>query len=195
MIEPLLAALEREADAEIARVREDAQARMAELTEAAERRMAARRQMTLGRREAEARAELERALAGTRQAARAQVLNTRGALLERLFARLRADLSDVAASAPYRARLAGQLKTLMRFTGDQPVTVRCNPGLAATLRSVLRTNGAGNGRPHLQPDRHIAAGFSLTTQSGALEVDATLENRLERMRPRLALEALRMLSA
>ena len=193
MIEALLASLEHEADAEIARVREEAQARVAELTRAAEQRMAERREHTLGRRETEARAELERALASARGTARAQVLKTRGVLLERLFARLRTELSDVAASAPYRARLPAELKTSLRFAGDQPVTVRCNPALARTLRSVLRSNGTGNGRLHVEPDRRIAAGFSLTTT--ALEIDGTLENRLERLRPRLALLALRMLSA
>lgn len=193
MIDALLASLERETDTEIARVREEAQARVAELTYAAEQRMTARREQALGRREVTARAELERALAGARETVRTETLNARAALLERLFAHLRAGLSDVAASAAYRARLGGQVKALMRFAGNQPVTLRCDPALAATLRSLFTTNGAGNGRPHIEPDRHIAAGFSLTTTG--LEIDATLETRLERLRPRLALEALRMLSA
>ena len=193
MIDALLASLEHEADAEIARVREGAQAQVAELTRAAQQHMAERREQTLGRRETELRAELERALATARASARAQVLKTRAALLDRLFARLRAELSNVAASAPYRAQLPAQLKTSLGFAGDQPVTVRCNPALADTLRSVLRSSGNGNGRLHLEPDRDIAAGFLLTTT--ALEIDATLENELERLRPRLALLALRMLSA
>ena len=70
------------------------------------------------------------------------------------------------------------------------MTVRCNPTLAATLRHVIRTNG----RWPIRSDSHIAAGFRLTTADGTLEIDATLETRLERLRPRLALEALAALS-
>ena len=190
MIDALLATLEREAETEISRVRDDARARAAELIAAAEQRIALRREQTLAQRTAAARAEHERALAATRAAARAQVLAARAALLDRLFARLRADLPAVAATAAYRAGLARQLEQLRSFAGDRPITVRCNPALAATLRHVIRTNG----RWPIRPDSHIAAGFRLTTADGTLEIDATLEDRLERLRPQLALEALAALS-
>jgi len=190
MIDVLLATLEREAEAEISRVMDDARARAAEVIAAAERRMAARRQLSLEQRTAEARAEHERALATARAAARAPVLAARAALLDRLFAGLRAKLPAVAASAAYRAALARQLEVLSAFAGDRPSTVRCNPALVATLRRAMKTKG----RWPIRPDSSIAAGFRLTTTDGVLEVDATLETRLEQLRPRLALEALAALS-
>lgn len=190
MIDALLATLEREAETEISRVLADARAGAAEIVAAAQQRIALRREQTLEQRTAEARADHERALAATRAAARAQVLAARAALLDRLFARVRAELPAVAASAAYRAGLARQLEHLSVFAGDRSITVRCSPALTATLRHVIKTNG----RWPIRSDSHIAAGFRLTTADGTLEIDATLENRLERLRPQLALEALAALS-
>jgi vacuolar-type H+-ATPase subunit E/Vma4 len=191
MIDALLATLERDAQAEITRVMEDGRARAAAIIAASEQRVAARRALTLEQRTATARAEHERALAVTRAAARAQVLAARGALLDRLFARVRAELPAVDASAAYRASLAPQLEQLRAFAGERSVTVHCNPALAATLRKIIRTNG----RLPIRPDSNIAAGFRLTTADGKLEVDATLDDRLERLRPQFALEALAALSS
>lgn len=190
MIDALLATLEREAETEISRVLDDARARAAELVAAARQRSTAVREQTLEQRTATARAEHERALATKRAAARAQVLAARGALLDRLFDRLRAELPAVARSAAYRAGLPRQLEHLKTFAGDRSVTVRCSPALVATMRNVVKRNG----RLPIRPDVHITAGFRLSTADGTLEIDATLENRLERLRPQLALEALAALS-
>jgi V/A-type H+-transporting ATPase subunit E len=190
MIDALLATLEREADAEIARVKQEAEARAAALTAAAEQRMTARRNATLSRHETAARAEHERALATARVAARAKVLAARAELLERVFERLRQELPKLTVSPAYRAGLPSQIGRLKVFAGDDPVTLQCNPTLAAALRRVVKTNG----RLRIHPDRRIAAGFRLITADGVLEVDATLESRLERLRPRLALETLAALS-
>lgn len=186
----LLATLEREADAEVARVATEAQARAAELTAAAEQRMAARRAATLGRRETQARADAERALSAARRAAQAQVLAARAETLDRVFAAVRAQLPVIGKSAAYRARVGAQLEHLIRFAGDRPLTARCNPAVASALRAAVKTNG----RLRIQADPHIAAGFRLATNDGVLEVDATLESRLERFRPRLALAAVAALS-
>jgi vacuolar-type H+-ATPase subunit E/Vma4 len=186
MIDTLLATLEREAEAEIARVMDDARARVAALNAASDDRIAVERGALLGVREAKARAELERALAAARVAARGRVLAARTALLSRVFQKLEEQLPRVAESAEYRARLAAQIEQLMPFAGGQPVTVRCSPDLAPALRAAVKTNG----RSRIQPDAGIAAGFRLTTGDGVLEIDATLEGRLERLRPELALEAL-----
>lgn len=190
MIDALLATLEREADAEIARVKLEAEARSAALTAAAEQRMTARRDATLGRHETTARTEHERVLATARVAAQAKVLTARAELLDRVFERLRHELPKLTASPAYRSGLRRQIDSLKVFAGDEPVTLQCNPTLAAALRRVVKTNG----RLRIHPDRRIAAGFRLITADGALEVDATLDGRLERLRPRLALETLAALS-
>lgn len=191
MIDTLLATLEREAEAEIARVLDDARARAAELTRATDEKIAARRGQLLGPREIAARAEHERVLADARRAARASVLEARAALLDRLFVAIRAILPQLAGSAAYRGTLARQLQRLSAFAGDQRVTIRCMPALTATLRRLIKANG----HIRIQPDEGISAGFCLTTADGALDVDASLESRLERLRPRLALDALAALSA
>jgi vacuolar-type H+-ATPase subunit E/Vma4 len=190
MMDALLATLEREADAEVTRVLDEARTRAAELTAAAEQRMAARRALTLGRREAEARADEERALSAARRAAQAQVLAARAETLDRVFAAVRAELPALGKSPAYRAQVGAHLEHVLRFAGDQPVTVQCSPAVSNALRATVKTNG----RLRIESDRRIAAGFRIATMDGVLEVDATLESRLERLRPRLALEAVAALS-
>lgn len=191
MIASLLARLEQDADAEAARILDDGRARAAAITAASDARIAQRRAATVQRRETAARAHHERALAHSRRAARARVLEARTALLDRLFERVRAELPVVAASSAYYDTLGTRLERLRGYTGGQPVTIQCMPSLVGAIRRLARTNG------HLRiaPDRQIAAGFRVLSDDGRVEIDARLESTLERMRPRLALEALRELSA
>jgi vacuolar-type H+-ATPase subunit E/Vma4 len=186
MIDALLATLERETDAEVTRVLDEARAQAADLTRAAEQRMAERRAAMLGKRETEARAQHERALAGLRLSARARVLQARAALLDRVFEALRAALPELAQSTAYRRDLAQRVHRLSAFAGDQAVTVRCTPALSAALRRLVQTNG----HIRIRSDASIAAGLLVTTADGALDVDGSLESRLEQLRPQLALEAL-----
>jgi V/A-type H+-transporting ATPase subunit E len=186
VIDALLASLEREADAEIERVRSDARARAAALTSQAADRSKQKREATLGQREEEGRAALERALAGARHAARGRVLEARGALLERLFGELRAALPAIIGTAAYRAALPAAFTRTLAFAGDQAVIVHCAPALAALLRPLVKSHGGLT----IHPDPELGAGFRIATTDGVLEVDGTLEGRAERLRPRLALEAL-----
>jgi len=190
-MDALLQTLERGAEAEIVRVLDEARARASELTRAADERIATRRGATLERRETEVRKDHERVLAGARHTARARVLEARAALLDRLFDLIRAVLPELAKSAAYRRHLASQLQRLSAFAGDQPVTLRCMPALSTTLRGLIKTNG----HVRVRGDARIAAGFFVTTADGALDVDGSLESRLERLRPQLSLEALAALSA
>jgi vacuolar-type H+-ATPase subunit E/Vma4 len=191
MIDGLLATLERNALAEIARIEADGRARAQAITDAAERRMRERRDAALGARRAEGRAVLERALAAARRVARERVLEARAALLDRVFAAIRALLPEVATTAEYQACLANELEQARAFTAERSAVVRCAPALAEQLRQVVRTNG----RLKIEPDGGISAGFRVATQDGALEVDATLEGRLRRAQPRIAIEALAALKA
>jgi len=185
-MDALLASLEREADAEIERLRSDARARAAGLTAEAADRLKRRREATLGQREEEGRAALERALAGARHEARGLVLQARDALLERLFGELRAALPALIGTAAYRAALPAAFTRTLAFAGDQAVIVHCAPALAALLRPLVKSHGGLT----IHPDPELGAGFRIATTDGVLEVDGTLEGRAERLRPRLALEAL-----
>ncbi len=185
-MDALLASLEREADAEVERLRSDARARAAALTAQAADRLRQRREATLGQREEEGRAALERALAGARHEARGRVLQARDALLERLFGELRAALPAIIGTAAYRAALPAAFTRTLAFAGDQAVIVHCAPALAALLRPLVKSHGGLT----IHPDPALGAGFRIATTDGVLEVDGTLEGRAERLRPRLALEAL-----
>lgn len=191
MIDGLLATLERNAQAEIARIEAEGRARAAAIADAAERRMQGRRKGTLGVREAAGRAALERALAAARHGARQRVLEARAALLERVFAAIRGSLRDVAAGPAYQTRVAHELDRARAFTAERSTVIRCAPQLAARLRQLVRTNGSIS----VEPDGEISGGFRLVTQDGVLEVDATLEGRLDRARPRIAMAALAALPA
>jgi vacuolar-type H+-ATPase subunit E/Vma4 len=190
MIDALLATLERETEAEVARLLEDGRTRAAAAANESEARIAARKRQALELREAAGRAALEQALAKARHRARAQILAARGALLERVFAAVRELLPDVVTTAAYRDRLPAELERTLEFVGDEPVVLRCMPQLAPTLTRLVRSNG----RLRIEPDATIAAGYRVVTAGGTLEVDATLEASLERLRPRLALAALAALA-
>ena len=191
MIDALLAGLERAAEAEIVRVTAEGQARAAALKAQAEQRIAGRRQAALGQREAEGRAALERSLARARHVARERALRAREHLLDRFFTTLRSTLPGLAATSVYRGALAQDLARTLTFAGEGEVVVHCAPALTTDIRRLMKTNG----RLTIKTDPQIVAGFRVATADGALEVDATLEGRVLRLRPRLAVEALAALGA
>lgn len=191
MIDALLAGLERAAEAEITQVVTEARAQAAALTAQAEQRIARRRQAALGHQESEGRAAMERALAGARRVARERALLARAHLLDRFFAALRKTLPALAATSEYRAALARDVARTLAFAGGQKAVIHCAPALATQMRRLVKTNG----RLAIKADPRIAAGFKVQTQDGGLEVDGTLEGRAQRLRPRLALEALKALGA
>jgi vacuolar-type H+-ATPase subunit E/Vma4 len=191
MIDALLATLERQATGEIARITEEARARADQLSAAGEQRLAERRAETLARTEAGARAQHGRALSAARAAARERVLAARTALIDRVFAMLTAELPALAGSGAYQAQLPQRVENLLRFAGEGRVTLECSPALTTTLQRIVTTNG----RLRIQPDAGIQAGFRLRAEDGSVEIDGSLETEVERLRPRLALEALAALAA
>lgn len=190
-LEHLLAALERDAAEQVRRLLADAQAAAAKLTDSAEERMARRRREVLGAREAERRGGAEIALAEARRGARRQVLEARQRLLDRIFAAARALLPAVLRSDAYEAALPAHLAEALAFVGEVPAVIRCPPELAAAIRKLVPVG------PQflVTADVTVGSGIRVVTTDGAVEVDNTLEGRLERLRPRLALEALARLGA
>ena len=191
MIDALLAGLERAAEAEIARVAADGRTQAAAVTAQGEQRIAQRRQTALGQRETEGRAALERSLAAARHVARQRALLARAGLLDRFFTALQAALPALAAGPAYRAALPREVARTLAFAGEQDAVVHCAPALTAQMRRVIKTNG----RLSIKSDPRIAAGFKILAADGRLEVDGTLEGRAQRLRSRLALEALAALDA
>jgi vacuolar-type H+-ATPase subunit E/Vma4 len=70
--------------------------------------------------------------------------------------------------------------------GDEPAVVRCPLALVPAVRSAVKR------MKHVTVEGDAAAppGIRVITSDGAIEVDNTLEGRLERLRVRLALEVL-----
>jgi vacuolar-type H+-ATPase subunit E/Vma4 len=186
-LDTLLASLEREADAEIARTLAEAQAAAAALTAEAEVRLAARRDTTVRRSTETRRAALERSLADARRTARERVLTARALMLDRVFAALADALPDVGRGAAYQASLAAELREALAFTRDPCLAVRCAPAVAPALRREI---ARAERTVAIRPDPQVAGGFVLASGDGRLEVDATLTTRLEQRRRGLALAAL-----
>jgi vacuolar-type H+-ATPase subunit E/Vma4 len=185
-MDALLAILEREAEAEVERLRADGHSRAAAVASQAADHLARQREETLGRREQEGRAALERALVDARRAARGRVLVARETLIGKLFGALRASLPAIIDTAAYRAALPAVFARTVTFAGDQAAIVHCAPALAPLLRSLIKSHEGLT----VRPDPALADGFRIVTTDGALEVDGTLGGRAERLRPRLALEGL-----
>jgi vacuolar-type H+-ATPase subunit E/Vma4 len=180
-LEHLLDALERDATAQVeqllARARADADQRTAAASEALER----RRQDAHARLERSRHQDVEHAVALARRGARRSVLEARERFLERVFTAARAELAAAAAGPAYRASLPGALARALAAVGNETAVIRCPEALVADLRRLTP-----NGRASVVVDESTGSGFVLATKDGAVEVDDTLEARLEHLRPALA---------
>jgi vacuolar-type H+-ATPase subunit E/Vma4 len=70
--------------------------------------------------------------------------------------------------------------------GDEPAVIHCSEALVAAVRSAVKRAK----HVTVQGDPAAPPGIRVVTSDGAIEVDNTLEGRLERLRGRLALEVL-----
>jgi vacuolar-type H+-ATPase subunit E/Vma4 len=185
----LLSALTREAERDAARLRADAEARATAIADAAAAQADRARAVQLGERESQWRAETERALAAARHTARAQVLAARDRLLERVLAAVRARLPALVDDAAYRAVLARDVQAALAYLSDEEVVLRCTPALAPAVGALV----AGNARVRVAPDAAVGTGVRAISADGVVEVDNTLEGRLDRLRARVRFVALRRL--
>ena len=153
-------------------IRRGAEERIAALRAEHEAAAAQHRADVLRRKELELRADLARDLAGARTAGQRRVLESRDALLERVFTAARALLPEA-----------------LGFVPPGPAVVTCSPGVAARLEGQL------DARADLSVETRddVAAGFRVTGADGALVVDATLARLLEGERPALSIEVLERL--
>jgi vacuolar-type H+-ATPase subunit E/Vma4 len=182
----LLEALEREARAQAEAMLEEARSAAAAITRDANERLALQRANALGAREAALRAAGETTLSEARRAGRRRALEARQRLLERVFDAARAHFPAALTEPAYRAALPQHLAEALPAVGDGPAAVRCPEVLVPLVQAAVA------GRKHLavQGDPAAPPGVTVTTADGVIEVDNTLEGRLERLRPRLALEVL-----
>jgi vacuolar-type H+-ATPase subunit E/Vma4 len=190
-LEHLLGALEREAAVQAEAVRAAARTEAAAIAGAADARLTHRRGELLGSRETELREAAATALEEARRTSRATVLQARQRLLERVLAAAQGMLPDALESDAYRAALPEHVTQGLRAIGDGPVVIRCPEILVPAVRAVV----AARKDVSVRGDAASGSGVVIATADGAIEADNTLDGRIERLRPRLALEVLARLGA
>ena len=139
-----------------------------------------RRSTVLANRESEYRAAARSEVASERQKA---VLEARARLVQRVLERAKSLLSEAAVGPDYRQSLEREIRLTAEYLGSDGATVHCSPGLDGPIREALR----GNASVSIEPTLEDAHGFVAIGGSGAIRVDGTLEARLRRLAPSLAI--------
>jgi vacuolar-type H+-ATPase subunit E/Vma4 len=192
-LDELLAALESESESNARRARADALLEAEQIAAQSTARLAARRASELRAHEERLRARSAATLAQASRRARAEVLEQRRVMLDRVFAAAAALFPCLVGSRELDSALERHLEEARPFLGDgkvtpglNPRTLRCRPELELALRPLAARNGL---TVELSPSEMW--GIRLIDAAAGLEVDNTLEARLERMRARLAVDITR----
>jgi vacuolar-type H+-ATPase subunit E/Vma4 len=181
----LLAALERDADAEVQKIWADAEARAGEILAAATRARAARldQETAAYRQERELASANQIADAGAR--ARRELLTIRAEMLDRLRAAVRARLPELLD----RGDLVDALTTSALATaGDAVDAIHCSPALTGAIAARV-------GELPVEPLDDGSSGLRVILAGDRGHVDATLEALLDRAWPGLQIAALTRLAA
>ncbi len=143
-----------------------------------------RRATVLHSREDRYRTEARTAIAIERREAMRSLLLAKTALVERVLQRAKADLPSVVQSPAYRATLPHDVDRALRFVEAEGPTLRCPSALEDAVKEAVGT------RPEVSVEAQegLGSGFVLVGQNGTVAVDCTLETRLERLAPTLAIE-------
>ncbi|HEX6106359.1 MAG TPA: V-type ATP synthase subunit E [Gemmatimonadales bacterium] len=145
------------------------------------------RGVALHARETELRADAARRLEAARREATRQVLEARAAALGAIRARAEERLAAGAGDPAWLPRLRRDLAEGLRYLDAVPVVVEADAALLGELRA------AGGGRELRFEAATGHHGLVLRSADGALTVDASLEARLERAWPALAMDLVRRL--
>lgn len=183
-LEHLVGTLTREAEAEAAAILATARAEADAIRARSEHVLETSRESTRAAGEARRRAAVEVALVEARRTGRREMLEARRRALDRVFAAARAALPAASERPEYRAGVAPAVEMALGCLGDRAATLRCNPALKAQIEPLVRA------RPGLAVvvDPGAGSGFRVVADDGTLEIDSTLESRLARLTPRLAIE-------
>lgn len=189
-LEHLLEALERDADAQAEQILAQARAEADRITTESTAALERRRCEAIAASESARHRDVEHAVALARREARRSILEARERLLERVFAAARAGLPGAVAGPAYRASLPAALRGALGALGGDRAVIRCPATLAAELE---RARPPGAGTVPVQVDQVAGNGFRVVSDDGAVEVDDTLESRLDRLRSVLARRVLAQL--
>lgn len=182
-LEHLLEALERDADAQVEQLLAQARAEADRISTESAAAVEQRRRETTSARDSARVQEVEHAVTVARREARRSILEARERLLERVFAAARAELPAAVAGPAYRASLPAALRGALSAVGGDHAVIRCPETLAPELE---RARPRGSRAVPVEVDPAGGSGFRVASADGAVEVDDTLESRLDRLRFDLA---------
>jgi vacuolar-type H+-ATPase subunit E/Vma4 len=183
----LVLALERDALARIAAVRAEATVAADQMRAAASTLLSRRRSMDLSARAAELQADAAEAIDVARREAASRSLTARTEALETILARARVLLGMTIPEATMRAGIQRDVAAALEYLGPTEAVVRCHPAWVPILRPAL----AGLAGVRLEVSENVGAGMIVLSTDGRLEIDATMDSRLTRLWPGLAIELMR----
>ena len=183
----LVLALEREALARITAVRAEATVAADQMRAEASTQLARRRSLDLATRTAELQIVAAGAIDVARREAAHRSLTARTEALDAILARARALLATTVPHAIMGAGLQRDLEAALEYLGTSEAVVRCHPAWMPTLRAVL----AGHAGVRLEESETIGPGMIVLAGDGRVEIDATMDSRLTRLWPGLAIGLLR----
>lgn len=128
-------------------------------------------------------------IAGARHEAMKDVLLARTRVVERVLQAAKDLLPGALSLGSYRALLSEDIEQALSFVGSGPATFRCTPALASTIRDELRSKPS----VAVEPSDGIGSGFIAADEKHTVSIDCTLETRLARLAPQLAIEIHRRL--
>lgn len=190
-LDDLLRELTRRAETEIAETLANARTTADAIRAGAEAQCAARATTDHDTHAQTAGAIMERAVAEAVRAGRRGELDARARARDRVFTAVRARLAEVGRSEAYRAILPARLAEAIAAIGDSPAEIRCAPALVGVMIPLV----ADHPTLHVVADADVVAGFHIAAADGRVDVDETLDHRLDGEAAALSLVAMRALEA
>lgn len=170
-----------EAATEILRAAQDEAER---IRSEAERQVGVREREVSGRLERSYRAESRSHLAAARHEAMRLVLRARTRIVSRVLERATELLPEAMQSEAFVSLLSRELAESLGFVGEQDSVFQCPPALESVLRDELSPRSTAT----VETVDGLGTGFVAIGRGGEVRVDGTLETRLARLAPSLAIE-------
>ena len=180
-LEELLQVLRRETEAEAAAILAAARAEAEAIQARCEADLAARSGSFQSEQDTVRRSAVELAVTQARRESRRDMLEARERMLARVFARAQEQFPEALRTTEYQAALSTQVSEALNCLAARAGTVRCHPDLAPALTPLLNTRQGIT----VTVDASVGSGFKVASDDGTVEIDGTLEGRLERTRNRM----------
>lgn len=150
----------------------------------AQRAVGVREREVLEEREQSYRAQTRVHLAAARHEAMRVVLLARTRLVQRVLDRAKALLPEALHSEAYASLLSREVEEALEFIDDQSVVIQCPTALEPVVREKLVSSSSAT----IDTESEPGMGFIAIGRGGDVRVDGTLETRLVRLAPLLAIE-------